>query len=114
MIDWDRIRLLRAEVGAEDFDEVVEIFIEEVSEMIEMLRNAPCVESLGSQLHALKGSALNLGFSRFADLCQHGETSAANGMADDIDLGPILRCYDVSKQNFLDGLATGQAEGRAA
>lgn len=109
MIDWSRIKSLRDEVGADDFDEVVEIFIEEVSEMIDRLRSAPQVDSLGEDLHALKGSALNLGFTDFSDLCQKGETLAANGRSTEIVLEPILDCYDTSKAAFLSGLAMGAA-----
>jgi HPt (histidine-containing phosphotransfer) domain-containing protein len=109
MIDWSRIKSLREEVGAEDFDEVVEIFIEEVAEMIARLRSAPQVASLGEDLHALKGSALNLGFTAFSDMCQTGETLAANNRADEIALVPILDCYDASKAAFLSGLQNGAA-----
>jgi HPt (histidine-containing phosphotransfer) domain-containing protein len=109
MIDWTRIKNLRDEVGAEDFDEVVEIFIEEVSEMIETLRAAPRADTLGEDLHALKGSALNLGFTDFSALCQKGETLAAQDRASEINLTPILHCYDRSKAAFLDGLALGHA-----
>lgn len=105
MIDWTRIKNLRDEVGAEDFDEVVEIFIEEVAETIERLRASPQVETLGEDLHALKGSALNLGFESFSDLCQAGETLAGEGRADEIKLEPILASYDASKVAFLEGLA---------
>ena len=38
MIDWTRVSELRDEVGAEDFDEVVELFLEEVDEAIKILR----------------------------------------------------------------------------
>tara|TARA_R110000787_G_scaffold144720_9_gene258568 strand:- start:284 stop:616 length:333 start_codon:yes stop_codon:yes gene_type:complete len=108
MIDWNRIKQLRDEVGEDDFPEIVEIFIEEVSEMISILRTAPSIETLGDDLHALKGSALNLGFSTFAEMCQSGETRAANGRAREIVLEPILRCYDDSKDVFLAGLANEQ------
>jgi HPt (histidine-containing phosphotransfer) domain-containing protein len=110
MIDWNRIKQLRDEIGEEDFPEVVEIFIEEVTELIDSLRTTPRIESLGNDLHALKGSALNLGFSAFAEKCQTGETLAANGRAAEIVLEPVLRCYDDSKDIFLAGLENG--EGR--
>lgn len=109
MIDWDRIKMLRDEIGEDAFPDVVEIFIEEVSEMIDKLRNAPEIETLGEDLHALKGSALNLGFTNFAELCQIGETRAANGHADEIDLPPILQCYEDSKDIFLAGLENGDS-----
>lgn len=108
MIDWTRIKQLRDEIGEEDFPEVVEIFIEEVSEMIDSLRTAPKLATLGEDLHALKGSALNLGFRAFAEMCQTGETRAANGRAEEIVLEPILRCYDDSRDVFLAGLENGE------
>ncbi len=77
--------------------------------MIGRLRDAPQIETLGEDLHALKGSALNLGFTTFAGLCQQGETQAANGNADQIALAPVLACYDQSKRAFLDGLQNGAA-----
>ncbi|WP_442970022.1 hypothetical protein [Roseovarius sp. ZX-A-9] len=38
MIDWSRVAELRSEIGAEDFDEVVELFLEEVEAEISVLR----------------------------------------------------------------------------
>jgi HPt (histidine-containing phosphotransfer) domain-containing protein len=107
MIDWNRIKTLRDDIGEDDFPDVVEIFIEEVTEMIANLRDTPQLETLGADLHALKGSALNLGFRSFAQLCQIGETAAAKGDAEAIDLPPILDCYDASKDAFLSGLENG-------
>jgi HPt (histidine-containing phosphotransfer) domain-containing protein len=109
MIDWNRIKTLRDEIGEDDFPDVVEIFIEEVTEMISNLRETSQIETLGADLHALKGSALNLGFRSFSQLCQVGETAAANGDAETIELPPILDCYDVSKEAFLSGLENGLA-----
>ena len=109
MIDWMRIKSLRDDIGADDFEEVVEIFIEEVAEIVERLRTAPQLDTLGEDLHAVKGSALNLGFTTFADLCQTGETLAAEGRASEIVLQPILDSFNVSKTSFLSGLAEGAA-----
>ena len=105
MIDWDRLKELREEVGAEDFDEVVELFLEEVETVIEKLRTNPDPAVLEDDLHFLKGSALNLGFRQFSVLCQSGESSAAQGDAACIDLPEILTCYDASRIAFLAGLA---------
>lgn len=104
MIDWVRVKTLRNEVGAEDFDDIVEIFIEEVSEMVERLRTAASLETIGDDLHALKGSALNLGFIEFSTLCQTGETLASTGQSNAIDLPPVIACYDKSIAAFLEGL----------
>ncbi len=109
MIDWSRIKSLRDEVGAEDFDEIVDVFIEEVTDMTDRLRTAPQPGALGENLHALKGSALNLGFTTFAELCQSGESLAAQGHADQINLAQVLECYEASRTAFLSGLAEGAA-----
>ena len=58
MIDWDRLKELRDEVGAEDFDEVVELFLDEVEGVMDRLRDSPDVDTLEEDLHFLKGSAL--------------------------------------------------------
>jgi len=107
MIDWIQIKALRDDVGAEDFEEVVEIFIEEVAEIVERLRSAPQLDTLCADLHAVKGSALNLGFTNFADLCQTGETLAGEGRADEVILQPILDAFETSKASFRSGLAEG-------
>ncbi|MEP2919628.1 Hpt domain-containing protein [Sulfitobacter sp.] len=104
MINWKMVWQLREDVGKDDFSEVVEIFIEEVSATIHRLRHTPDIKTLGADLHALKGSALNLGFTEFSDLCQAGETLAAQGKADQIVLLPILDSYDVSKDALIAGL----------
>ena len=105
MINWDRVTELRDEIGAEDFDEVVEIFLEEVEEEITKLRSVTDTDTLESPLHFLKGSALNLGFAAFSELCQSGETAAAAGQGDTIDLTEILSCYATSKAEFLSSLS---------
>ena len=37
MIDWGRIEELRTEVGEDDFAEVIEMFLDEASEVIERI-----------------------------------------------------------------------------
>jgi len=106
MIDWDQVARLRDEVGAEDFDDIVALFIEEVEEVTARLANGQSPLSVEEDLHLLKGSALNLGFTRFSDLCQTGETLAAQGGASQVDLHPILSAYAMSKAAFLQALPT--------
>lgn len=100
MIDWPRVKELRDEVGAEDFDEVVEIFLEEVEGVIEKLRGGDR-SKLEQDLHFLKGSAMNLGFDDFSSLCQVGERESALGNATTVDLDEIIGKYEVSKTTFL-------------
>ncbi len=104
MIDWNRVSQLREEIGAEDFGEVVELFLEEVEMEITKMRCGKSAERLESQLHFLKGSALNLGFTDFSTRCQKGETAAANGQLNQIDLAGVLESYETSKAQFLEVL----------
>ena len=104
MIDWNRVSELREEIGADDFNEVVEIFLEEAEEEMAALRDGVPKESLADKLHFLKGCALNLGFIEFLTLCQKGEQAAAVGQYEDIDLMEILQSFDRSKVEFVDSL----------
>ncbi len=101
MIDWERVADLRAEVGEDEFAEVVELFLEEVEGVIDRLRATPQAALYEQDLHFLKGSALNLGFREFSSLCQTGEKLAASGLAAKVDLGGVLVAYEASKQDFL-------------
>lgn len=104
MIDWARITELSEEIGAEDFDDVVALFLEEVDDEIAVLRAAGTACDLESKLHFLKGGALNLGFQDFSVLCQQGESAAAAGQSDDVDVPAILASYEVSRAKFVTGL----------
>lgn len=103
MIDWERVSDLRSEIGDDGFAEVVEIFLEETDDVIGRLSKALSLVQIGKDMHFLKGSALNLGFSSLANLCQDGERRAGLGDAGSIDLGVIIRCYHDSKSAFVMG-----------
>ena len=109
MIDWARVDELRDEVGAEDFDEVVELFLEEVDEMIVRLIHTPDPATYEEDLHFLKGSALNLGFSDFSNLCAIGERSAAAGASNTIDIQAVIGSYHASRAEFLAHLSARNA-----
>ncbi len=100
MIHWPRVRQLRDEVGADEFDEVVEIFLDEVQEVIARLHADTARQDLEQNLHFLKGSALSLGFEVFSKLCQDGERLAASGEAAKVDISEILAAFDASKSVF--------------
>lgn len=104
MIHWTRVNELRDEVGAEDFDEVIDLFLEEVEEVIERLRDDVNLAQLEQDLHFLKGSALSLGFSAFSTLCQDGEYKSANGQAASVDLKAIIQSFAQSKLQFASQL----------
>lgn len=98
MISWSQVTELREDVGHAEFDEVVEIFLEEVEETLAALAHDARLEQV---LHALKGSALNLGFTDFAALCAEGEAMAATGAGGAVDLGAIRTSYAESRAIFL-------------
>lgn len=106
MIDWNRVEELRSEVGAEDFMEVVDLFLEEVDEVIERLGHQSGTDHLEQDLHFLKGSSLNLGFATFSSLCRDGEQAARTGQGTVIDLSQILTTYQSSRTEFLAKLAS--------
>lgn len=107
MINWDQVKQLRSEVGEEDFDEVVDLFLEEVQEVVNDLQTpSPDRTELESKMHFLKGSALNLGFEKFSSICATGEKAAAAGQADTIDIQGVLDCYTASRDAFLKDLNT--------
>ncbi len=104
MIDWTRVTELSDEVGAEDFEEVVELFLEEVEAAIHDLKAG--TPDLEAKLHFLKGSALNLGFDMFAELCQAGELAAGAGAAATVDVEQIKLVYRRSCDEFSSSLQT--------
>lgn len=106
MIDWRQVKSLRNAVGHDEFDKILELFLEEVEKIIAKLREAPNISELESDMHSLKGSALNLGFATFSQMCQHGEKMSAKGNAAKIDLGQIVECFDSSKSIFLTDVSS--------
>ena len=102
MIEWDRIRELRDEIGVDDFDEIVVIFLQEADEVVESLGTGASPRSVPDDLHFLKGAALNLGLRQFADTCLQAEREIAAGRR--IDLGAVVGGFHTSRAAFLSGL----------
>lgn len=109
MIDWSRLNELRDEVGADDFDEVVTLFVEEAEETIERLSPDATADALEADLHALKGSALNLGFSELAEICARGEKLAKLGDTSGIEFDEAKQSYAMSKAALMEKLGTPDA-----
>ena len=103
VIDWDRIEVLQQEVGADAFDEIVIVFLDEVDTVIDRLAATPDPGNLHADLHFLKGSGLNLGFAEFAELCRQGEDRAAAGGA--VDVAAIVASYRASRAALLAHIA---------
>ncbi|MCV6596154.1 MAG: Hpt domain-containing protein [Mangrovicoccus sp.] len=105
MIDWTRVEALREEVGPEEFGEVVELFLEEVDDMIEQI-SVGRGGSAEEDMHFLKGAAMNLGFADFSSLCQKAESLARSGQAEEIDLALVFDTYESTREHFLQEAAS--------
>jgi len=103
-IDWPRVWELRDEIGASEFDEVVSLFLSETEVMVDALAGA-ALDTLEEELHALKGAALNLGFTSLATLCAAGERMAADGRGTEVAVAQVLRTFFRSRRVLLEGLA---------
>lgn len=103
MIDWKRVSSLRQEIGAEDFEEISVLFIEEVEDVITRLRCHTDDKSLEEDFHFLKGSALNLGFNTLAKICQGGENRAREGTLDRDYVDRTITTYESSREEFMIG-----------
>ena len=108
MIDWTRVNELRDEIGTDNFDEVVDMFLGEADEVIARITQNDSAKSLEADLHFLKGAALNLGFAEFAALCQNGERQAASGQVG-LDIAAVQDCYALSKSALSDGILAQNA-----
>lgn len=104
MINWDRLAALQNDVGAEDLDEVIDLFFEEVGPVIKRLSQSQTPNTLARELHFLKSCAINIGFEDFANLCHQGEMAAEKDMLSAINIPETITAYEASKQRFLAGL----------
>ncbi len=109
MIDWKRVADLRDEIGADGFAEVADMFLEEADQAVRGLAQGLPADAVEGQLHFLKGSALNLGLSDLAAICQDGERRAAAGQAAEVDLDRVATVYHQSRSALMDGLARDNA-----
>ncbi|MEN9061249.1 Hpt domain-containing protein [Ponticoccus litoralis] len=101
MIDWARVEALVDEVGAEDFGEIVDLFLTEVDTAVAGLEAAgdnPVL--LAEHMHFLKGAALNLGFDALARACQKGETAAAMNAPQAVTAAELQEIYNQSRGVF--------------
>lgn len=103
MIDWDRIKELRVEIGADDFAEVAVMFLDEADEAIVRLSPNATAKTMEAELHFLNGAALNLGFDALSALCQDGERRAASGDTN-VDLDAVRTTYFACKSAFEGGM----------
>ena len=99
MIDWSRVYELQDEIGEEDFDEIVALFLEEAEKALSVMvrSDAPAT---AEQMHFLKGSASNLGFTTLAELCKTAEAKAAHTPISAADVAAIVTTFKKSQAVF--------------
>lgn len=103
MLDWDRITELRHEVGEDEFQLILELFLDEV-EGVMMRLSRHNATRLETDLHFLKGCAWNLGFAAFGNLCDVSERMTADGGAQDVSIEALMASYSDSKQALMRAL----------
>jgi histidine phosphotransfer protein HptB len=109
MIDWKRVEELKEEIGADGFVEVADMFLDEAEGAVRALISGLPEHEVEGQLHFLKGSALNLGLSELAAICQEGERKAAVGHAALIDMMQVATVWRASRAGLLSGLSVDKA-----
>ena len=114
LIDWARVEELRSEIGEESFAEVIDLFTEEVETVVCRLVSGTGKSDCEADLHLLKGSAWNLGFTELGALCYDGQRISADGGQVCVDTGRIAEIYAASKQEFLAGLGQMRGPGSSA
>lgn len=102
MIDWHRVTELKTDVLGDDFAEVFLLFLEEVEEVLSRLRENTDLSKFEEDFHFLKGSAVNVGFTEFGELCQAAEKAASSGEAARIDVESVIAAYEASVSAFMD------------
>ncbi len=101
MIGWERVKELHGEIGAENFSEVMNLFLEEVEETLARLPQVVQPREICEMLHFLKGCALNLGFVEFAEACLQAQARLNASQGAEFDVAALVRCYRDSKAEFL-------------
>ncbi len=100
MLNTNRIKELKQEVGEDDFVEVVGIFCEEVEEVLGQLPSTPA-SAMVEKLHFLKGSALNIGMSDVGELCRSEEERLKAAPGATADIAAIEATYQASKSELI-------------
>ncbi|MEM9716398.1 MAG: Hpt domain-containing protein [Pseudomonadota bacterium] len=79
MIDWLRVNELKSDLGDDMFDEILPVFIDEISELLDQMPSKSDPVDIAGICHSIKGSAANLGFEALAQVASDGEKSANEG-----------------------------------
>lgn len=105
MIDENSLKTLENEIGSEDFEEVVHLFIAEMDEAMSQIDQSQQAGTLSDTFHFLKGASLNLGLTDFSALCVSGEVATKEGRNEEIDLAIFASTYQASRSHLEGYLA---------
>jgi len=110
MIDWQQAATLREEIGDEGFEDVLALYLQETEATLASFgrpgADAPAL------LHALRGSALTIGFAALAEMCGRLEAEARRGLP--VQSAAVAGCYAMSRAIFLRNRSGAGDSGRAA
>jgi len=95
LIDWDLLLALKADIGDEDFADVITLFVAEMEEKLTELRDAPDRID-ADDFHFLRGSASNLGFVAMERACDMAEGACRSG--DVPDLAAVVAAFEAALQ----------------
>lgn len=104
MIDWTKVTDLRYELGAENFHEMVGIFVQELDEVIGELDERVELATLPELLVFMTDSSDRLGFSAFAEACRERELALDPQGIEFIDVEHLIILYCESRVAFWDRL----------
>lgn len=112
LTDWQRVDDLAREIGADAVVEVVTMFLEETDEVMARLAGSGSGAESGAaapttdDYHFLKGSALNLGLTELASLCELGEQETKAGVLNGTTRAAVMALYPASRADLVAGIAT--------
>jgi len=94
-VDWDRMTSLRDDIGAEDFADILLMFVAEISEKLDGL-TANDAAATEADFHFLRGSAANLGFAAMIIACERAEQACRTGQIPNVPA--VLRAFEDALQ----------------
>lgn len=101
MLDWTRISELQDDLGEDGFAEMSELFLQEIATILDQLIPESAVTTWESQLHMIKGCALNMGLGALAGYAAQLEQNAHQTLAWDAEIVRLRDLFADSRQEFL-------------
>ena len=100
------------EVMEDDYPILLDIFLSDSEERLNVLRNADTAESVGATAHSFKGSSSNMGAIHLAELCSALEQSVQHVSLEVIKslIGEINTEFDIVRPLYEAELKRSRAE----